>query len=177
MRKSIPSRLIPMVPSLVVALLLVGLMALPAIAGPRGGGFRFLRHLDLTETQKTEIRTILDNHRSDEAVQALRENLQNARQAVRNAVRSETFDESAVRNAHKTAAGYAEEMAVHRAKVFGEINAVLTPEQREQLKSLPERGPKGEGRGMGRGKGRGMGHGRSWGDGPAWDDDLESDFL
>ncbi|MFW6239280.1 MAG: Spy/CpxP family protein refolding chaperone, partial [Thermodesulfobacteriota bacterium] len=172
---SIFSRLSSLVPSLVLALLLAGLMAIPALAGPRGGGFRFLRHLDLTETQKTEIRTILDTHRSDEAVQDLRNNLQNARQAARDAVRSETFDESAVRNAHKTAAGYAEEMAVHRAKVYSEINAVLTPEQREQLKSLPERGPKG--RGMGRGKGRGTRHGRGWGDGAAWDDDLESDFL
>jgi Spy/CpxP family protein refolding chaperone len=160
---------------LVLAVALVGLMALPAFAGPRGGGFRFLRHLDLTETQKTEIRAILDNHRNDPAVQTLRDNLQEARRALRDAVRSETFDESAVRNAHQTAANHAEEMAVHRAKVFGEISAVLTPEQREQLKSLPERGPRG--RGMGRGKGRGMGRGRGWGDGPGWGADMESDFL
>jgi Spy/CpxP family protein refolding chaperone len=157
MRKQILSRFTPAFPSLVLGLMLVGLMALPALAGPRGGGgFRFLRHLDLAEAQQAQVRDVMATHRPE--MQSRMTELQDAREALREAIRGESFDEGAVRAAHGKVAAQAEEMAVLRARAFAEIRPILTPEQQARLETLP-------GRGMGMGKGRGMGKGHGMGKG------------
>lgn len=159
-------RFAPVLPALV----LVGLMALPAFAGPRGGGgFRFLRHLDLTGAQKTQVREVAETYRTE--MRTRMNDLRSARQALRDIVHGEAFDEAAVRQAHKNVSAQGEELAVLRAKAFADIRPILTPEQLETLKELPARK---SGRGMGGGKGRG--HGRGMGDGPACDD-FDSDML
>lgn len=172
MRKPIQSRFTPMVPSMILALILVVLMALPAIAGPRGGGFRFLRHLDLSEEQQYKVNEVMENYRADMRIRM--NQLRSARQALRETIHGETFDEAAVRQAHAKVAAESAELAVLRAKAFADIRPILTPEQLETLRNLPA-----QGRGMknGKGKGRGMGQGRGMGNGPAWDGDFDSDML
>jgi Spy/CpxP family protein refolding chaperone len=172
MRKQILSRSKPMVPSMILALILVGLIALPAIAGPRGGGFRFLRHLDLSEQQQVQAREVMENYRTD--MQIRMNQLRGARQALREIIHGETFDEAAVRQAHAKVAAESAELAVLRAKAFADIRPILTPEQLETLQDLPARG---SGMNRGKGKGRGMGKGQGMGNGPAWDGGFDSDLL
>ena len=179
---------------MVVALALVGLMALPAFAGPRGGdSFRYLRHLDLSEAQQAQIQGILESHRT--GMQARMTAMMDARRALRETIHAETFDEAAVREAHANVAAEAEELAVERARTFADIRPILTPEQLERLNELPARGTgrrgmgmergmkkgrgmgRGTGRGQGMGPGSGMGPGMNPGAGPIWDDSEASDSL
>lgn len=59
-----------------------------------------------------------------------------AQENLSKAIYSNEFNESAVREAHKPVAAAGEEMAVLRAKIASEINAVLTPDQRNNFQKL-----------------------------------------
>ena len=109
----------------------------PGGPGPRGGahgrGPRAdlgLRGVQLTDTQRDQVRSMMESHRTErEAVgKALRE----AHRAFADAVRS--GDEAAIRS-RSTAIGNAmADEAILHAKVRAEVQALLTPEQQQQLK-------------------------------------------
>jgi periplasmic protein CpxP/Spy len=149
-------RTIRQIPALALATLL-GLLALaPAVLaqpGPRGdhhrgGGPGFhsggghhgggilhgLRGLDLTDTQKEEIRSILEASREDNA--DTRQALHEARKALHEAVRVTPFDEAGVRIAAAALADLEADQAVERARTFNAVYDVLTPEQRTELAEL-----------------------------------------
>lgn len=103
--------------------------------GHHGGGILHgLRGLDLTDTQKEEVRSILEASREDNADtrQALRE----ARKALHEAVQATPFDEAGVRVAAATLADLEADQAVERARTFNAVYDVLTPEQRTELAEL-----------------------------------------
>ena len=58
------------------------------------------------------------------------------RRALRDAIRAESFDESAIRSQAAKVAGLEADLAVQRAHVAHDIRAVLTPEQLQKLKEL-----------------------------------------
>ncbi|MFM7433305.1 MAG: Spy/CpxP family protein refolding chaperone [Gammaproteobacteria bacterium] len=84
-------------------------------ADRRGGGMeRLLAELDLSETQLTQVQSIMEKHR--EATQPLREQMRSAQGRE---------DMNSVRD----------QMRAAQQKLRDELSAVLTPEQRQQLEA------------------------------------------
>jgi Spy/CpxP family protein refolding chaperone len=100
----------------------------------RGGFLKVLTQLNLTDSQKQEIAGILKQHR-DEA-QELRNNLFKARTALMEIITATDSNETAVRGTARQVAGYGEELAVLRAKLFARIKEQLTPEQLETVQKI-----------------------------------------
>ena len=95
---------------------------------------RMAEALDLTPEQREQIKAIQAAER--EKVEPLRQQMQEGREQLRAVAEQQPFDEAAVRT---LAAGQAEirtEMIVSHARVRNQINALLTPEQREQAEKL-----------------------------------------
>ncbi len=126
-------------------LLVLALATAPALAQPPGPpghsrhgwapGFpfeRILESLNLTAEQHTAVDKIVSAQRG--AAPAERERFMTARKALMEQVHAETFDEQAIRQAAAAVAALEADRAVEQAKTLGEIRAVLTPEQRTQLK-------------------------------------------
>ncbi|HEV7515563.1 MAG TPA: Spy/CpxP family protein refolding chaperone [Thermoanaerobaculia bacterium] len=103
-----------------------------------GGGGRLIRHivkqLDLTPDQISQVKTIFANHKTE--LQTELKALQAKKTQQFDAIHADTLDEAAVRTA-ATATGQAEaDLAVTRARIFGEVRQVLTPEQQAKLKEM-----------------------------------------
>jgi protein CpxP len=105
----------------------------PGMRGP-GGPLFPLRGLDLTEAQRTQVRAVMESHRAEFEAQA--QKLGPARRALHEAVTAETLDESAIRQRAADVAALEADGAVLRARVHGEIWAVLTPEQQQKARDL-----------------------------------------
>jgi Spy/CpxP family protein refolding chaperone len=120
----------------------LGVYALDTAPDPlaRGRGHhqgRFLKvlaQLNLTDLQKRDIAGILKQHR--EEVQELRSSMVKARSALVETITANQFNEAAVREAARQAAENGEQLAVLRAKIFGEIRNLLTPEQQETFQKI-----------------------------------------
>jgi Spy/CpxP family protein refolding chaperone len=94
---------------------------------------RLVRRLDLTDEQRTEIREILSQARSDE--QGAREAVAKAREDLRKAVTGGATEEQ-IRSA-ATALGTAMgNQAVLQVKTVTAVKAVLTDEQRQKLEQM-----------------------------------------
>ncbi|HUU36017.1 MAG TPA: Spy/CpxP family protein refolding chaperone [Vicinamibacterales bacterium] len=104
--------------------------------GPGGGGgiIQGLRALDLTETQREQVKAAMESHKAE--FEALRAKEQAVHKALNDAVTAETFDEGAVRQKAADAAIVEADGAVLRAQVHSEVWALLTPEQQAKAKSL-----------------------------------------
>jgi protein CpxP len=91
-----------------------------------------LRGIELTEAQREQVRAIMDSHRAEfnEAGTKLRE----AHRAFAEAVDATPVDESTVRARTAAIATAMADEAMLRAKARSEVQAILTPEQQEQLK-------------------------------------------
>lgn len=97
----------------------------------RGGFGRMFRSVDLTEAQRTQIEQIAERHRQSTA--QLREQLKANREGRADALDSGAFNEQAVRSAAQARAAAQVELEVAHARMFSEMYAVLTPEQKTQL--------------------------------------------
>lgn len=109
----------------------------PGGPGGPGGAFgplhvELLRGLDLSETQREQVRTIMTSHR-DEA-QALQQRQQAAMRALQEA--TEGTDEAAIRQQGEAVGTVIADAAVLRSKVRAEVWAVLTPEQQAKAEQL-----------------------------------------
>jgi Spy/CpxP family protein refolding chaperone len=152
----------------IAAALILSLGALPLVAQDPGGGtgpgqrrggpgrggpggpmgiFPGLNQVDLTETQREQIRGILEQGRPADDPGA---KVRDAEQALHAAVLSEDAQGVTTAKAALTAAQVAE--LDHRVDLMQKIAQVLTPAQRQQLAQLP---PPPGGRG---GRGRGGRH-------------------
>jgi len=101
--------------------------------GGMGPGFPFgpmARDLNLTDAQKTQIKTISDSFRESE--KGLRDQLRTIRESQTDPLTG-TFDEAAVRAAAEASAKIEVELQVSRAKMMSQIGAVLTAEQKATL--------------------------------------------
>jgi len=99
---------------------------------------RILEHLgerlELTEAQGQELRSMLDAHRLENEPRW--EEFKTATHTFHETMMSETFDETAVRDAARARAAITEELAVSHASLMAQSRTVLTPEQIETLEGL-----------------------------------------
>ena len=99
-------------------------------------GLKTFIELNLSETQKTEVLSIIDKYQ--DMRQSTREKLREARENLRNALKSEQFNEDGVRTAYRQMSSIQEDMLVLRIQMRSELKALLTPEQSELLKEKRE---------------------------------------
>jgi protein CpxP len=105
--------------------------------GPGGFGGRFglpLGQLGLTDAQHDQIRSIVENHRTE--MQEVAKRVQTARHALRQAETAEPFNEGGIRTASDALNAVQTDAAVLRARVRSEVLQVLTPEQRAKATQL-----------------------------------------
>ena len=117
--------------------------------GMRGGMMRGLSHLDLSESQKADIKRILESRHA--ALESLRTRFQADRDALRAAADAPSPDAAAVGAAFLRVRANGETMRAERQKTMEEVRAVLSNEQREKFDTMKENF-KERRRGMGRGK-------------------------
>jgi len=103
-------------------------------AGGPGGIIPGLRALDLTETQREQVKAAMESHKAEFEAQA--KAMQTARQALHAVVTADAFDEAAIRLKSADVAVVEAEGAILRAKVHAEVWALLTPEQQQKAKTL-----------------------------------------
>ena len=101
-------------------------------------GGRFMKEefkqLNLTADQGQQIASIVKN--SKKSMKASATQRKQTREALKRKIQVGPFDEQSVRAACKKAAAASEETAVLRAKVAGQIRAVLTSDQQAALDKI-----------------------------------------
>ncbi len=111
-----------------------GMMGRRGPGGPGGALGLPLRGLDLSQTQREQVRATLDGHKAE--FEAIRTRMRDARRALDAAVTAQTFDEPGVRQKSVDVAAVDADAAVLRAKVHSEVWALLTPEQQTKAREL-----------------------------------------
>ena len=118
--------------------------------GPMGMPPMLPRELNLTDAQKTQIKTIEDSHRDE--WKALGDRARTAHEALQQAVTADTVDEGLIRQRSAEVGAVEADMAVSRARAHAEVFQLLTPEQKTQAKTLQStREERMKQRGRGRG--------------------------
>jgi Spy/CpxP family protein refolding chaperone len=154
--------------SLTAGLVMAGLLAtgVAFAQGPRGGpggrrGAGFgpgpsglpLGQLNLTETQRTQLESIREQHRP--GMEAARKQLETARQAQRAAIEKVPADEAQITALTQDLTQAEVDVALQTSRMNTAIWAVLTPEQQAQLTKLrAERQARMQGRRQERGERR-----------------------
>lgn len=123
----------------------------PGLQGRRGGGPAFggilgaARGLELTDDQRASIDDVARGTRDQAAPVA--DELQVARRALHRAVFADARDEAEVNELAAQVASL--EQQLHAIHLKAELAAadVLTPDQKEIVRTRPQRGPGGRGRG------------------------------
>jgi protein CpxP len=102
--------------------------------GPIGMLPMLARELNITDAQKAQIKTIADSHRDE--WKALDDRARTAHQALQQAVTADAVDEGLIRQRSAEVAAVEADMAVARARAHAEVFQLLTPEQKNQAKTL-----------------------------------------
>jgi Spy/CpxP family protein refolding chaperone len=124
----------------VAALTVGGFFAFLAHADTNDVGFskgRFklkLAQLGVTADQKAEVKTILRKYQP--TVGPLIKQVVTERRALRDTIRAETINETAIHAQAAKVASLESDLAVQRAYVAHDIRAVLTPDQLQKLKEM-----------------------------------------
>ena len=103
----------------------------------KGFGGQFMAELDqlnLTADQSQQIASIMKLNR--ESMKSAATQWNESREALNRQVQVGPFDEQSVRAACKKAAAAGEEFSVQRAKISGQIRAVLTSDQQAALDKI-----------------------------------------
>jgi len=93
-----------------------------------------LAKLGVTDAQKAQLKTILRSYQP--TVGPLVKEVVTERRALRDTIRAQTVDETAIRAQAAKVASLEADLAVQRAHVAHDIRAVLTPEQVHKLKDM-----------------------------------------
>ncbi len=101
------------------------------IMGPGFHGLKTLIQLDLSDSQKLKIMSIIEKYENQRA--SLKESLREARKNLTRVLETEQPDEDQMRSALRRAAPIREELFVLRVKMAAELKTVLTPEQLQLL--------------------------------------------
>jgi len=104
------------------------------MGGPMGMLPMLGRELNLTDTQRDQIKAIADSHKDEWKSLADRERA--ARTAVNDLVMADTIDEAAIRQKSAEVAAVDADAAVARAHAHAEVSQILTADQKAQLKTL-----------------------------------------
>ncbi|PKN12484.1 MAG: hypothetical protein CVU69_06790 [Deltaproteobacteria bacterium HGW-Deltaproteobacteria-4] len=119
----------------------------PGTGKERAGGHfleRMTKILDLTEAQQASIKKV--QAAEQEKTAALHEKKREIRQQLRQAEGAKPFDENAVRVLAEQSGAIETELTIVRARRHSQIDALLTPEQRNLAAKLrPEPGEKRKG--------------------------------
>ena len=98
---------------------------------------RLAKKLNLTDHQKTEIKSVLVADK--DTLLLLLGQLHDARRNLRAAIRASDASEASVRAASARVAGVEADFAVERKKLYGRIAPILTDEQRRKISDLEQR--------------------------------------
>ena len=122
--------------ALLVAAVSVSAHAQKRAGGPHDFGFgpRAFAELNLSETQRDQIRDVRQRHDAD--LTQARDRMRKAREAHHAAVEALPVDEARIRATSQALAEAQTEMSVLRARVHGEVWALLTPEQQTKAQEL-----------------------------------------
>lgn len=101
--------------------------------GPMGFGPGF-RELELTDDQKTQMKSIQDSHRDD--IMAALGKSRAAHEGMQALIEADSIDESAIRAKSAEVAAAEADMVILQAKIRRESMQVLTSEQLAKLKEL-----------------------------------------
>ena len=118
--------------------------------GMRGGMMKGLSQLDLSESQKADIKRIMESRHAE--LKSLHERFQADRDALRAAAEATSPDPAAVGAAYLRVQANGETMRAERTKTREEVRAILTNEQREKFDSMKENMKSRRGNKGGRGK-------------------------
>jgi Spy/CpxP family protein refolding chaperone len=99
--------------------------------GPGFHGLKTLIQLDLSDSQKSEIMSILEKYDNETA--NLKESLKETRKNLARVLHTDQADENQIRSTLRQAAPIKEELFVMRVKMVVELKKVLTPEQLQVL--------------------------------------------
>ena len=124
--------------------------------GPGGPGGGMMQQLNLTADQRNQIQAIMQKHR--DSTQADSQKMRDLQQQLKNAIFADNGPTDTTELQGQIAALEAQ-LESGRIGLEKQIAAILTPDQRKQVRDMP--GP-GFGPMMGRGRGRGMGHRPGW---------------
>jgi protein CpxP len=103
-------------------------------AALRGAFFRGVRALELTDDQKAQIKTALNEHR--EEFRAIARDMIAARSALNDAVTADTFDDAAIKAASAKVAAVEVRAALLRASVHRDVFGLLSPDQQQKAKTM-----------------------------------------
>jgi protein CpxP len=107
----------------------------PMRGGPMGVGPGF-RELDLTDDQKTQLKTIAESHRNE--FEEAGKKIGAAREGMRALLEADQINEGAIRAKSAEVAAAEAELAILNARVRQQQLQVLTSEQQAKLKELRE---------------------------------------
>ena len=114
----------------------------PGRFGGPGGPMGILpmlgRDLGLTDAQRDQVKAIAESHKADWRV--LADRARDAHMALNEAVTTAPIDEALIRQKSSEVAAVDADMAVARARAYAEVFQILTPEQKEKVKSRREGG-------------------------------------
>jgi protein CpxP len=101
----------------------------------RHHGFgKIAERLGLSVAQKAQVKEIFEKNRPQS--EPLRKELFSAKRELRGLAMAEKTDEAAIRAQATKLAGIEADMAIQRARVSGQIRAILTPEQLEKFRAF-----------------------------------------
>jgi Spy/CpxP family protein refolding chaperone len=101
------------------------------IVGPGLHGLKTMIQLDLSDSQKLELRSIIGKYDNKRA--SLKKSLREARYNLTRVLQTEQADEDQIRSALRRAAPIKEELFIMRVKMVAELKKVLTAEQLQLL--------------------------------------------
>jgi Spy/CpxP family protein refolding chaperone len=101
------------------------------IMGPQFRGLKTIIQLDLSDSQKLKIMSIIEKYENER--ESLKESLREERHGLKKLLEAEQLNEDEIRSALRRAAPIREELLVMRVKMVAELKTVLTPEQLQLL--------------------------------------------
>lgn len=136
----------------VAAMVLAAAVAIPVIAQPpqggrgpgrgpgSGGPLPMLRGLNLTDAQKEQIRTLIEQRRTGEDP---RRNLMDLERQLQTAILADAPDQQKIEELKGSIATASAQELVARIELQSRIAQILTPEQRAQAREAVGKGPGG----------------------------------
>ena len=103
---------------------------------------RMTQKLDLSAEQQDQIKAIFDANQAER--QALRENMQQNREALRNLMTTDSPNEADIRALAETQGQFKANMIVMKAKTRQAIAAVLTDEQKAKMQAMRDKRHRGK---------------------------------
>lgn len=103
---------------------------------PRAFG-RIARALELSEEQKAQVKSVLRAHASE--IEAEMKRALTARRALHDAVIAQPIDEAAIRARAEEVGRSQADGAVLLARIRSEVDPILTPAQRDKIRSFQDR--------------------------------------